>query len=206
MHRQNQKFAADMMQSSSFCFCSFKSYYQNRPTMATSAPRVPGNSGPRAVAPAHVYPPGSQMMMISQPFAGSPQGYFIPSGQVSAHTSSTLQPAQVINTYLSLFNTFIWITLPSEWIEFNSNMLSLLLFIIVCMFNVGRLQYSSCQFGVFSVRFHFKLEFSFIYLAPNPNSSHLKALYIVELSGNNGEKSQTIKWPSCWQQKGKTPF
>lgn len=39
----------------------------------------------------------------------------------------------------------------------------------------------------------FKLEFSFIYLAPNPNSSHLKALYIVELSGNNGEKSPTIK-------------
>uniref|UniRef100_A0AAX7VK32 Eukaryotic translation initiation factor 4 gamma, 1a n=1 Tax=Astatotilapia calliptera TaxID=8154 RepID=A0AAX7VK32_ASTCA len=61
-----------------------QSYYQNRPTMATSAPRVPGNSGPRAVAPAHVYPPGSQMMMISQPFAGSPQGYFIPSGQYRA--------------------------------------------------------------------------------------------------------------------------
>uniref|UniRef100_I3JU19 Eukaryotic translation initiation factor 4 gamma, 1a n=1 Tax=Oreochromis niloticus TaxID=8128 RepID=I3JU19_ORENI len=58
-----------------------QSYYQNRPAMATSAPRVPGNSGPRTVAPAHVYPPGSQMMMISQPFAGSPQGYFIPSGQ-----------------------------------------------------------------------------------------------------------------------------
>uniref|UniRef100_A0A669BKA7 Eukaryotic translation initiation factor 4 gamma, 1a n=1 Tax=Oreochromis niloticus TaxID=8128 RepID=A0A669BKA7_ORENI len=82
MHTQNYKFAADMMQSSSFCFCFLKSYYQNRPAMATSAPRVPGNSGPRTVAPAHVYPPGSQMMMISQPFAGSPQGYFIPSGQV----------------------------------------------------------------------------------------------------------------------------
>uniref|UniRef100_A0A3Q4HR33 Eukaryotic translation initiation factor 4 gamma, 1a n=1 Tax=Neolamprologus brichardi TaxID=32507 RepID=A0A3Q4HR33_NEOBR len=61
-----------------------QSYYQNRPAMATSAPRVPGNSGPRAVAPAHVYPPGSQMMMISQPFAGSPQGFFIPSGQYRA--------------------------------------------------------------------------------------------------------------------------
>ncbi|KAG7229334.1 hypothetical protein INR49_012992 [Caranx melampygus] len=56
-------------------------YYQNRPAMAASAPRVQTSSGPRSVAPAHVYPPSSQMMMISQQqlsFAGSPQGYFIP--------------------------------------------------------------------------------------------------------------------------------
>ncbi|XP_023141515.2 eukaryotic translation initiation factor 4 gamma 1a isoform X2 [Amphiprion ocellaris] len=61
-----------------------QSYYQNRPAMATSAPRVQTSSGPRPVGPAHVYPPSSQMMMISQqqlPFAGSPQGYFIPPGQ-----------------------------------------------------------------------------------------------------------------------------
>lgn len=65
-----------------------QSYYQNRPTMATSAPRVQTSSGPRPVGPAHVYPPSSQMMMISQqqiPFASSPQGYFIPPGQVCSH-------------------------------------------------------------------------------------------------------------------------
>ncbi|XP_053185317.1 eukaryotic translation initiation factor 4 gamma 1a isoform X2 [Scomber japonicus] len=59
-------------------------YYQNRPAMAASAPRVQTSSGPRTVAPTHVYPPSSQMMMISQQqlsFAGSPQGYFIPPGQ-----------------------------------------------------------------------------------------------------------------------------
>ncbi|KAI3374949.1 hypothetical protein L3Q82_021474, partial [Scortum barcoo] len=72
-----------------FCFFFFpafsvQSYYQNRPAMATSAPRVQTSSGPRPVGPAHVYPPSSQMMMISQQqlsFAGSPQGYFIPPGQ-----------------------------------------------------------------------------------------------------------------------------
>uniref|UniRef100_A0A672J8T3 Eukaryotic translation initiation factor 4 gamma, 1a n=1 Tax=Salarias fasciatus TaxID=181472 RepID=A0A672J8T3_SALFA len=57
------------------------------PTMATSAPRVQTSSGPRPVGPTHVYPTSSQMMMISQqqlPFAGSPQGYFIPPGQYRA--------------------------------------------------------------------------------------------------------------------------
>uniref|UniRef100_A0A3Q0S2K1 Eukaryotic translation initiation factor 4 gamma, 1a n=1 Tax=Amphilophus citrinellus TaxID=61819 RepID=A0A3Q0S2K1_AMPCI len=66
-----------------------QSYYQNRPTMAASAPRVQGNSGPRPVTATHVYQPGSQMMMIPQqqlPFASSTQSYFIPPGQVSAHT------------------------------------------------------------------------------------------------------------------------
>uniref|UniRef100_A0A087XTV0 Eukaryotic translation initiation factor 4 gamma, 1a n=1 Tax=Poecilia formosa TaxID=48698 RepID=A0A087XTV0_POEFO len=61
-----------------------QAYYQSRPTMAASAPRVQTSSGPRPVAPAHVYPTSSQMMMIPQqqiPFGGSPQGYFIPSGQ-----------------------------------------------------------------------------------------------------------------------------
>uniref|UniRef100_A0AAQ4PTP9 Eukaryotic translation initiation factor 4 gamma, 1a n=1 Tax=Gasterosteus aculeatus aculeatus TaxID=481459 RepID=A0AAQ4PTP9_GASAC len=61
-----------------------QSYYQNRPAMATSAPRVQTSSGPRAVGPTHVYPPSSQMMMISQQqlsFPGSPQGYFISPGQ-----------------------------------------------------------------------------------------------------------------------------
>ncbi|XP_039999691.1 eukaryotic translation initiation factor 4 gamma 1a [Xiphias gladius] len=65
-----------------------QSYYPNRPAMATSAPRVQTSSGPRPVGPTHVYPPSSQMMMISQQqlsFAGSPQGYFItPPGQYRA--------------------------------------------------------------------------------------------------------------------------
>ncbi|CAJ1072258.1 eukaryotic translation initiation factor 4 gamma 1a isoform X4 [Xyrichtys novacula] len=64
-----------------------QSYYQNRPAMAPSAPRVQTSSGPRPVGPAHVYPTGSQMMMLSQQqlsFAGSPQGYFIPPGQYRA--------------------------------------------------------------------------------------------------------------------------
>ncbi|XP_016530425.1 eukaryotic translation initiation factor 4 gamma 1a isoform X4 [Poecilia formosa] len=63
---------------------ALQAYYQSRPTMAASAPRVQTSSGPRPVAPAHVYPTSSQMMMIPQqqiPFGGSPQGYFIPSGQ-----------------------------------------------------------------------------------------------------------------------------
>nr|XP_046263507.1 eukaryotic translation initiation factor 4 gamma 1a isoform X3 [Scatophagus argus] len=66
---------------------ALQNYYQSRPTMATSAPRVQTSSGPRPVGPAHVYPPSSQMMMISQQqlsFASSPQGYFIPSGQYRA--------------------------------------------------------------------------------------------------------------------------
>ncbi|XP_037314517.2 eukaryotic translation initiation factor 4 gamma 1a isoform X3 [Pungitius pungitius] len=61
-----------------------QSYYQNRPAMATSAPRVQTSSGPRPVGPTHVYSPNSQMMMISQQqlsFASSPQGYFISPGQ-----------------------------------------------------------------------------------------------------------------------------
>ncbi|KAM6918614.1 eukaryotic translation initiation factor 4 gamma 1a [Xenentodon cancila] len=62
---------------------ALQSYYQSRPAMATSAPRVQTSSGPRPVGPTHVYPTSSQMMMIPQqqlPFTGSPQGYFI-SGQ-----------------------------------------------------------------------------------------------------------------------------
>ncbi|XP_037538145.1 eukaryotic translation initiation factor 4 gamma 1a isoform X2 [Nematolebias whitei] len=61
-----------------------QSYYQNRPAMTTSAPRVPTSSGPRPVGPTHIYPSSSQMMMIPQQqlqFAGSPQSYFIPPGQ-----------------------------------------------------------------------------------------------------------------------------
>lgn len=60
--------------------------------MATSAPRVQTSSGTRPVGPTHVYPPTSQMMMISQQqlsFPGSPQGYFIPPpGQVGVNVFS----------------------------------------------------------------------------------------------------------------------
>uniref|UniRef100_A0A3B5M7G2 Eukaryotic translation initiation factor 4 gamma, 1a n=1 Tax=Xiphophorus couchianus TaxID=32473 RepID=A0A3B5M7G2_9TELE len=62
----------------------FFSYYPSRATMAASGPRVQTTSGPRPVAPAHVYPTSSQMMMIPQQqisFGGSPQSYFIPPGQ-----------------------------------------------------------------------------------------------------------------------------
>ncbi|XP_034743089.1 eukaryotic translation initiation factor 4 gamma 1a isoform X8 [Etheostoma cragini] len=59
-----------------------QSYYQNRPAMATNAPRVQTSSGPRPVGPTPVYPHSSQMMMMS--FPGSPQGYFIPPGQYRA--------------------------------------------------------------------------------------------------------------------------
>ena len=55
--------------------------------MPTTTTRVQTSNGPRAVGPTHVYPPSSQMMMISQQqlsFAGSPQGYFLPPGQVSS--------------------------------------------------------------------------------------------------------------------------
>lgn len=65
-----------------------QSYYNNRTNLPpTSASRgVPPSSGPRPVAPTHVYQAGSQMMMIpgqQLPFPSSPQGpaYFIP-GQV----------------------------------------------------------------------------------------------------------------------------
>uniref|UniRef100_A0A3B5PYB1 Eukaryotic translation initiation factor 4 gamma, 1a n=1 Tax=Xiphophorus maculatus TaxID=8083 RepID=A0A3B5PYB1_XIPMA len=61
-----------------------QSYYPSRATMAASGPRVQTTSGPRPVAPAHVYPTSSQMMMIPQQqisFGGSPQSYFIPPGQ-----------------------------------------------------------------------------------------------------------------------------
>ncbi|XP_054889800.1 eukaryotic translation initiation factor 4 gamma 1a isoform X2 [Poeciliopsis prolifica] len=73
---------------------ALQSYYQSRATLAASAPRVQASSGPRPVAPTHVYPTGSQMMMIPQqqiPFGGSPQGYFIPPGQ---YRTSYMPPTQ----------------------------------------------------------------------------------------------------------------
>ncbi|XP_024130240.1 eukaryotic translation initiation factor 4 gamma 1a isoform X2 [Oryzias melastigma] len=63
---------------------ALQTYYQNRPAMPASAPRVQTSSGPRPTGPLPVYPASSQMMMIPQqqlPFGGSPQSYFIPPGQ-----------------------------------------------------------------------------------------------------------------------------
>lgn len=60
--------------------------------MPSAAPRVQTSNGPRPVGPTHVYPSSSQMMMISQqqlPFAGSPQGYFLP-GQVGSQGGAHL--------------------------------------------------------------------------------------------------------------------
>uniref|UniRef100_A0A8C7IZ73 Eukaryotic translation initiation factor 4 gamma 1 n=1 Tax=Oncorhynchus kisutch TaxID=8019 RepID=A0A8C7IZ73_ONCKI len=75
---------------------SARPYYANRATMSTSAPRVQTSSGPRPVGPTHVYQPSSQMMMIpgqQLSFAGSPQGYFIPPGQVPQPVMMTLSGA-----------------------------------------------------------------------------------------------------------------
>ncbi|XP_036391933.1 eukaryotic translation initiation factor 4 gamma 1-like isoform X3 [Megalops cyprinoides] len=69
-------------------FRSLQPYYQNRPSLPSSAPRVQPSSTPRPVAPTHVYQPGSQMMMIPQQpltFSNSQTPtYFIPSGQYRA--------------------------------------------------------------------------------------------------------------------------
>ncbi|XP_028329906.1 eukaryotic translation initiation factor 4 gamma 1-like isoform X2 [Gouania willdenowi] len=61
-----------------------QTYDQNKPTMAANDPRVQVSSGPPVVEPTDFYPTSSPMRMISQqqvPFAGYPQGYFIPPGQ-----------------------------------------------------------------------------------------------------------------------------
>lgn len=53
-------------------------YYPNRPNMQGSAPRVPPSNTTRPVAPAHVYQPTSQVMMIPQQqlqFAANSQGH-----------------------------------------------------------------------------------------------------------------------------------
>ncbi|XP_077579994.1 eukaryotic translation initiation factor 4 gamma 1a isoform X2 [Stigmatopora nigra] len=76
---------------------ALQGYYSNRPALATSAPRVQTSSGPRSVGPTHVYPAGSQMMMIPQQqlsFASSPQGYFLP-GQYRAPYMPPTQPYPV---------------------------------------------------------------------------------------------------------------
>ncbi|KAI1893865.1 hypothetical protein AGOR_G00128060 [Albula goreensis] len=61
-------------------------YYTNRPSLPSNAPRVQPSSTPRPVAPTHVYPTGSQTMMMipQQPLTfGNSQApaYFIPPGQ-----------------------------------------------------------------------------------------------------------------------------
>ncbi|XP_028988105.1 eukaryotic translation initiation factor 4 gamma 1a isoform X3 [Betta splendens] len=82
-------------------------YYQSRPGMATSAPRVQTSSGTRPVGPAHVYQAGSQIMMMSQQplsFASSPQGYFIPPpGQYRAQYMPTTQQYPVTSGTASFY-------------------------------------------------------------------------------------------------------
>nr|XP_015216881.1 PREDICTED: eukaryotic translation initiation factor 4 gamma 1 isoform X2 [Lepisosteus oculatus] len=79
-------------------FRSLQPYYANRPAMPNSATRVPPSSAPRAVGP-HVYPTGSQMMMLPPqqiPFPNQ-QGaaYFIQSGQYRPQYVTATQPYPV---------------------------------------------------------------------------------------------------------------
>ncbi|KAM9790515.1 eukaryotic translation initiation factor 4 gamma 1a isoform 6-T6 [Syngnathus typhle] len=61
---------------------ALQGYYSHHPPMPASTPRV--QPGPRPPVPSHVYPTTPQMMIIPQQqlsFAGSPQSYFMASGQ-----------------------------------------------------------------------------------------------------------------------------
>ncbi|KAJ3582487.1 hypothetical protein NHX12_000551, partial [Muraenolepis orangiensis] len=79
-------------------FRSLQPYYANRSGLPPGPRGGSPGSGPRAVAPTHVYQagPGSQMMMIPQPqlsFPSSPQGtaYFIPGQYRSAYLTAPQQ-------------------------------------------------------------------------------------------------------------------
>ncbi|XP_063074858.1 eukaryotic translation initiation factor 4 gamma 1a isoform X2 [Engraulis encrasicolus] len=69
-------------------FRSLQPYYQNRPTMTSSAPRVQPGSNPQPVGQSHVYSPNNQVMMIPQQTLQFPSSqapaYFIQSGQYRA--------------------------------------------------------------------------------------------------------------------------
>lgn len=83
-----------------------QSYYQNRPVVPTNAPRVQTSSGPRPVGATHVYPSSSQMMVIPQQqlsFTGSPQGYFIPTGQVRLKSKLNWTTFRIFWMFVVLF-------------------------------------------------------------------------------------------------------
>uniref|UniRef100_A0A8C5PRB6 Eukaryotic translation initiation factor 4 gamma 1 n=1 Tax=Leptobrachium leishanense TaxID=445787 RepID=A0A8C5PRB6_9ANUR len=67
-------------------------FYPSRTQPPSSATRVQNNSSARQVPPAHVYTPGSQVMMIPPQLSySSPQSYYIQSGQGRPYVVPTQQ-------------------------------------------------------------------------------------------------------------------
>ncbi|XP_018119030.1 eukaryotic translation initiation factor 4 gamma 1 isoform X1 [Xenopus laevis] len=71
-------------------FRSIQHYYPSRTQPPTSATRVQSGSSARAVTPAHVYQPGSQVMMIPSQISYPSQGYYI-QGQGRSYVVPTNQ-------------------------------------------------------------------------------------------------------------------
>ncbi|XP_073531440.1 eukaryotic translation initiation factor 4 gamma 1 isoform X3 [Phyllobates terribilis] len=65
-------------------------YYQSRTQPPSTATRVPSGSTARAVPPTHVYPAGSQVMMIPSQLSYTSQGYYI-QGQGRSYVMPTQQ-------------------------------------------------------------------------------------------------------------------
>ncbi|XP_040205724.1 eukaryotic translation initiation factor 4 gamma 1 isoform X3 [Rana temporaria] len=66
-------------------------YYQSRTQPPSNATRVQSASSARAVPPAHVYPAGSQVMMIPSQLSYPSQGYYIQGGQGRSYVMPTQQ-------------------------------------------------------------------------------------------------------------------
>ncbi|KAM5164385.1 eukaryotic translation initiation factor 4 gamma 1 isoform 1-T1 [Mantella aurantiaca] len=66
-------------------------YYQSRTQPPSNAARVQSGSSARAVPPAHVYPAGSQVMMIPSQLSYPSQGYYIQGGQGRSYVMPTQQ-------------------------------------------------------------------------------------------------------------------
>ncbi|XP_077146227.1 eukaryotic translation initiation factor 4 gamma 1 isoform X1 [Ranitomeya variabilis] len=71
-------------------FRSIQHYYQSRTQPPSTATRVPSGSTARAVPPTHVYPAGSQVMMIPSQLSYTSQGYYI-QGQGRSYVMPTQQ-------------------------------------------------------------------------------------------------------------------
>ncbi|XP_018430534.1 PREDICTED: eukaryotic translation initiation factor 4 gamma 1 [Nanorana parkeri] len=72
-------------------FRSIQHYYQSRAQPPSNAARVQSGSSARAVPPTHVYPAGSQVMMIPSQLSYPSQGYYIQSGQGRPYVMPTQQ-------------------------------------------------------------------------------------------------------------------
>lgn len=66
-------------------------YYQSRTQPPNNPARVQSGSSARAVPPAHVYPAGSQVMMIPSQLSYPSQGYYIQGGQGRSYVMPTQQ-------------------------------------------------------------------------------------------------------------------